>query len=290
VKRIFALSILLLSTLSFSENTIIAIVNNDVISLKSIESKILNTTSKERKIEVIYEQIEYILQLKKAEELNLVASSEDVSFAMLEIASLNNVSIEQLRSYPEFLSLEIEVIEKISINNLQKFITKNITISGDNALDICPKKINDNDIKQIKIAQIIISEVDLQGDTNKDMIIKLFLNKLSKHINKGASFEAFAMLHSQHPSYKNGGKTNWIPVDSPTMMMLNSLKDNEISKVYLTNFGFAIGIKIDERLVSSTLKKCEEKLIYLKAEEFYLAWVEGLREDAYIKIYHDNLK
>ena len=71
---------------------------------------------------------------------------------------------------------------------------------------------------------------------------------------------------------------------------MSSLKDNEISKVYLTNFGFAIGIKIDERLVSSTLKKCEEKLIYLKAEEFYLAWVEGLREDAYIKIYHDNLK
>ena len=289
MKRIFALSILLLSTLSFSENTIIAIVNNDVISLKSIESKILNTTSKERKIEVIYEQIEYILQLKKAEELNLVASSEDVSFAMLEIASLNNVSIEQLRSYPEFLSLEIEVIEKISINNLQKFITKNITISGDNALDICPKKINDNDIKQIKIAQIIISEVDLQGDTNKDMIIKLFLNKLSKHINKGASFEALAKLHSQHPSYFNGGVSDWIEVSGPIIGMLDSLESNEISQVYLTDFGFAIGMKLEERHLSRTLKQCKEKLMYKNAEKFYSTWVRNLREDSYIKIFHDKL-
>ena len=289
MKRIFALSILLLSTLSFSENTIIAIVNNDVISLKSIESKILNTTSKERKIEVIYEQIEYILQLKKAEELNLVASSEDVSFAMLEIASLNNVSIEQLRSYPEFLSLEIEVIEKISINNLQKFITKNITISGDNALDICPKKINDNDIKQIKIAQIIISEVDLQGDTNKDMIIKLFLNKLSKHINKGASFEALAKLHSQHPSYFNGGVSDWIEVNGPIIGMLDSLESNEISQVYLTDFGFAIGMKLEERHLSRTLKQCKEKLMYKNAEKFYSTWVRNLREDSYIKIFHDKL-
>ena len=71
--------------------------------------------------------------------------------------------------------------------------------------------------------------------------------------------------------------------------MLDSLKDSNVSEIYLTDFGFAIGIKLEERFVSSNLKKCKEKLIYLKAEKFYYNWVKNLREDAYIKIYHDAL-
>ena len=56
--------------------------------------------------------------------------------------------------------------------------------------------------------------------------------------------------------------------------MLDSLKKNEVSKIYLTDFGFAIGIKLDERFVSSNLKQCKEKLIYLKAEKFYSNWLK----------------
>ena len=71
--------------------------------------------------------------------------------------------------------------------------------------------------------------------------------------------------------------------------MLDSLKNSEVSQIYLTDFGFAIGIKLDERFVSSNLKQCKEKLIYLKAEKFYSNWVNGLRKEAFIKIYHDEL-
>ena len=71
--------------------------------------------------------------------------------------------------------------------------------------------------------------------------------------------------------------------------MLDSLKKNEISKVYSTDFGFAIGIKLEERFVSSNLKQCQEKLIYLNAEKFYYNWVSELRKQAYIKIHHDVL-
>ena len=71
--------------------------------------------------------------------------------------------------------------------------------------------------------------------------------------------------------------------------MLDSLKNNEVSQIYLTDFGFAIGMKLEERVVSSNLKQCKEKLIYIKAEKFYSNWVKGLRVEAYIKIYHDLL-
>ena len=125
--------------------------------------------------------------------------------------------------------------------------------------------------------------------SSKDETIKEFLEKLSKHITKGASFESFAKLHSQHPSYENGGISDWITVNSPTTDMLNLLKDGEVSKVYFTNLGFAIAIKIDERLISNNLEKCKEKLTYLSAEKFYLNWLKELRDNADIEIYFNNL-
>jgi peptidyl-prolyl cis-trans isomerase SurA len=164
-------------------------------------------------------------------------------------------------------------------------------LSGSELIENCPAIDNDIKIKQIKIAQIIISEIDNSDISvnSKDETIKKFLKKLSKHITKGASFESFAKLHSQHPSYVNGGISDWITVNNPTTEMLDLLKDSEVSKVYPTNMGFAIAIKVDERFISNHLEKCKEKLIYLKAEQFYLIWLKELIDNADIEIYINNL-
>jgi peptidyl-prolyl cis-trans isomerase SurA len=286
MKRVLALLFILSIGPVFAENIIIGVVNNTVITYNSLKTLLLKTDSQDHKVDIINQRINDILQLEKAKEFQVEASSNDINLALFEISKSNNISLEQLQAYPEFLSLKNEVSEKISILNLQRYITKDVTIDENEATNMCSKKASST-IKQIKIAQIIISEVNDQND--QDAAIKAFLKKLSKHISKGASFEGFAKLHSQHSSYLNGGITDWIEVDNPTITMLDSLKDNEVSQIYFTDFGFAIGIKLDERLVSSNLKKCKEKLIYLRAEKFYSNWVEDLRGEAYIKIYHDLL-
>jgi len=289
MKRVLTLILIFITNTVFAENSIVSIVNNTVITYKSIEATLLEINSNKSKIDVINQKIDSILQLQKAKELNMQASPNDVNKALLEISKTNNLSLEQLRSYPEYSLIENEVLEKISILNLQRYITRDINISEDVLLNKCSKNDNDSSIKQIKIAQIIISEVKINNEKNQDEAIKLFLNKLSTHINKGASFEALAKLHSQHQSYENGGVSEWIEVNTPIIKMLDSLQDSEVSKIYLTNAGFAIGIKLEERFISSNLKKCKEKLIYRTAEKFYSNWVKNLREDAYIKIYYENL-
>jgi len=286
MKGVLTLLFLLSISSVFAENTIIAIVNNTAVTYNSLESMLSNANSKDDKVDIISQRINDILQLEKAKEFQIEASTNDINLALFEISKNNNISLDELQAYPEFLSLKTEVSERISILNLQRYITKDVTIAEKEAINICSKK-SSSTIKQIKIAQIIISEVKAQND--QDVAIKAFLKKLSKHISKGASFKGFAKLHSQHSSYLNGGMTDWIEVDNPTVTMLDSLKDNEVSKIYLTDFGFAIGIKLDERFVSSNLKQCKEKLIYLDAEKFYSNWVNGLREEAFIKIYHDGL-
>jgi len=286
MKRVVALLFILSISPVFSENNIIAVVNNTVITYNSIEPLLTDASSNDHKVDIVNQRINDILQVERAKELSIDASLVDVNLALVEISESNNISLEELQAYPEFLSLKEEVSEKISILNLQRHITKNVTIAENDAINICSKK-DTSTIKQIKIAQIIISKVENRND--QDTAIKTFLKKLSKHISKGASFEGFAKLHSQHSSYLNGGITDWIEVDNPTVAMLDLLKDNEVSKIYLTDFGFAIGIKLEERFVSSNLKQCAEKLIYLKAENFYSKWVNGLREQAFIKIYDDAL-
>ena len=124
MKRALTLLLIFCSGLVYTENTIIAIVNNDIISLKAIESKILNANASEYKVDIVNQRIDNILQLQKAKELNVEATQNDVNLTLLDIAKNNNITIEQLRSYPEFLSLKIEVSEKITILNLQRLIQK----------------------------------------------------------------------------------------------------------------------------------------------------------------------
>ena len=290
--RVIALFFLFLNISAVNaNNSLIAIVNNKAISYKSIENKIIDSKSSEDKILIIKEHIDILLQLEKAKEFQVSALQKDVDLTLQDIANNNYITIDQLRSYPDFFLIEKEVYEKISILNLQRFITKDLVISPEEIFIQCSKKNSEKDLKQIKIAQIIISELDnkIINDKEREVEIKSFLNKISNHISKGASFETFAKLHSQHPSYLNGGLTDWISVNSQTTKMLDALEKNKVSKIYLTDFGHAIAIKIDERFISSKLGKCEEELIYVNAEEFYFNWVSSLRENAFIKIYKEKL-
>ena len=293
MKRVLALFLSLQVGLCIAENTIIAIIDEDVITFQTIELELKQAKTFDEKIAIIEQQIENTLQLRKAIEFDLYPSQKDINGALFQLANNNNVSIEQLQSYPQFPSLIQDITNRLSILNLQKFITKdlNFKLSNDEIKKKCISNSSVKDSKQIKIAQIIISQLK-NSDLNSEIqekVVKNFLTKLSDHITKGASFNAFAKLHSQHPSYVNGGLSDWIFVNNPTVEMLDALQDGEVSKIYSMDVGWAIAIKIDERYVNHDLENCKEKIIYQKAQQFYSDWLKNLRDSAYIEIYTDKL-
>ena len=291
MKKILVLFLVFITGNVFSENTVIAIVNTNPILLNSVQSEIFPSSSNEEIIEVVNAQIYITLQLQKVSELNLWPSEADINQVLIDIAKSNSLSIEELLNFDEIDSIKKEISKKLSILNLQRFITRELEKPTKQILNECSNSNLERDQKQIKIAQIIISEIDsdIKDPEQKNTLIKSFLKKLSNHISKGASFEAFAKLHSQHPSYKDGGVTDWLSVNNPTLEMLDSLKKNEVSEIYSTIFGSAIAIKIDEQFISSKLKECEERVIYQNAEIHYANWLENLREQAFIEIYYDKL-
>ena len=250
-----------------NNNTIIALVNENVITFNSIENQLIDTNSLDEKLEIIDSQIEFILQIEKANQLEVNPSQNDILEVLTQIANNNNITLEQLKSYPEFPSLHLEIFNRLTILNLQQIITKDIklNITDDEVNLNCINTNNKKNVKQIMIAQIIISHVEKLDKTNnnKEVDVRNFLLKLSDHITKGASFEGFAKLHSQHPSYSNGGLSEWLFVNSPTIEMFDSLQEGEVSSIYVTDAGWSIAIKVDERYVDPDLEKCKEKIIYL---------------------------
>ena len=292
MKRVSALIFLFQLGVCFASNSIIAIVNEEVITLQSIEQQLNDANSLNEKIDIVEQQIDITLQMSKVRDFAINPSQLDINSVLAQVAHNNNISMEQLQSYPQFPSLIKEITDKLSILNLQQFITKDLSIElSKNEINNCTSNINDKDTKQIRIAQIIISEVensDVNID-NQEQAIRNFLKKLSDHISKGASFEAFAKLHSQHPSYANGGLSDWMFINSPNIEMFDSLEDGEVSKIYATDVGWAIAIKVDERYVDSNMENCKEKIIYKKTQKFYFDWLKDLRDSAYIEIYTDKL-
>jgi len=292
MKRVSALFLLCQIGVCFAVNTIIAVVNDEAITIQSIEQRLNDTNSLDEKIEIVEQQIEFVLQISKVIEVGLIPSQDEINIVLNQLAIDNNISMEQLRSYPQFPSLIQQITDRLSILNLQQYITRDLIFElSEDEIDNCTSNINDKNTKQIRIAQIIISQIDNSDESieNQEKAIRNFLKKLSDHIIKGASFEVFAKLHSQHPSYVNGGLSDWMFIDNPTIEMFDSLQDGEVSEIYSIDTGWAIAIKIDERYINLNLENCKEKIIYQKAQQFYYDWLKNLRDSAYIEIYTDKL-
>ena len=181
MKRVSALILLFQLGICFAANTIIAIANEEVITLQSIEQQLNDAHSFNEKIDIVELQIEIALQMSKARELSFNPSQEDINGVLNQLAIDNNISMEQLQSYPQFPLLIQQIIERLSILNLQKYITRDLSIElSEDEINNCKSNINDNDTKQIKIAQIIISQIensDVSFD-NQEQAIRNFLKKI----------------------------------------------------------------------------------------------------------------
>ena len=291
--RRFCLLLLLFSVnISIADNTIVAIVNEDVITLDSIEWQLNVASSYNEKIDIVNRQIDLLLQLNIVNELGIEPENEEINGALIQLAQNNRISLSELKSHPQFTLFVEQIIETLSVIKLEQSITKDFKpeLSENEILQNCSIE-KSTGVKQIKIVQIIISEI-LDSDSSKSdqkNAVVAFLEKLSKHISKGASFEALAKLHSQHPSYYNGGLSEWFFVNTPNIEMFDSLQDGEISKIYETEGGWAIAIKVGERYIDPDIENCKEQIKSQKSQKFYSHWLKELRDSAYIEIYTDKL-
>ena len=126
MKKILALFLVFFTGITFAENTIIALVNNVPISLNSLNDEFISAKKIENKIAIINNQIDNILQLQKVEDLNLIPSAQNIDKVLLDVAKSNNITIDELSNFDDIDLIKKEISEKLSILNLQRYITQDI--------------------------------------------------------------------------------------------------------------------------------------------------------------------
>ena len=300
MKALFALALTFtfsLNTLA-SPNSIIAIVNDEIITFDTISGEIKPSFTKAQKIELVDNQIDLMLQLEKIKIFGIKPKLSSVNTMLSNIASQNGLTLAQLQANNQFDEIVDNVSQRISLRGLKQFVLQkadtNLTQAEiDTALAKNPSN-SDNFNKQIKIAQIVINSVD-QTDSllqSKDSLIQQLLIELSDKINAGTSFSSLAKLHSQDPSYKNGGESGWLDENRLPVVFkqhLSQLKADELSPPFQTQQGWRVIKIIDKRRVDNHLIAVKSKLIQSKKNSFFKNWVNELRKGAYIEIFDHKL-
>jgi len=298
MKALFALAFTFsLNTLAIP-NSIIAIVNDELITFDTISAEIKPSFTKAQKIELVDNQIDLMLQLEKIKKIGIKPKLSSVNTMLSNIASKNGLTLAQLQANNQFDEILENVSQRLSLKGLREFTLQKANISLtqteiDAALDKNPNN-SESFNKQIKIAQIVINSID-QTDSllqSKDSLIQQLLTELSDKINTGTSFSSLAKLHSQDPSYKNGGESEWLDENRlPTAFkqQIVQLKIDELSPPFQTGKVWRIVKIIDKRSVDNHLIAIKSKLIQSKKNTFFKNWIKELRKDAYIEIFDYKL-
>jgi len=279
-------------------NTIIAIVNDELITLDAISNDIEPSSTKAQKMALVDYQIDLVLQLEKIQEFGIKPKLSSINRMLSNIASQNGLTLMQLQANHQFDEIVENITQQLSLRGLKQLVLQKADISLTQAeIDAALAKnpsTSDNLNKQIKIAQIVINSID-QTDSllqSKDDLITQFLIVLSDKINSGTSFSSLAKLHSQDPSYKNGGESGWLDenrLPAAFKQQLVNLQSGELSQPFQTKQGWRIFKIIDERSVDNHLIAIKSQLIQSKKNTYFKNWVKALKKNAYIEIFDHKL-
>ncbi len=217
-----------------SANSMIAIVDDDVITFDTIAKQVNSTSTKAQKIALVNQQIDLVLQLKQIQKIGIVPKPKSIDTMLGRIASQNKLTRNQLQASPEFDSVVENITQRLALNGLKQVVLRDIEVNLTQAeidAGIAQKLDKDSDFgKQIKIAQILVNSIQTDTKPSKktqDELIQEFLAKLRDKINNGTSFVSLAKLHSQDPSYKNGGESEWLSLSKlPTTIKKQLQKRN----------------------------------------------------------------
>ncbi|BAS67732.1 SurA N-terminal domain-containing protein [Bathymodiolus septemdierum thioautotrophic gill symbiont] len=192
MKILFTFLLTLSFTVFSTPNSIIAVVNNSIITLDDINTQTNEKTTKKEKMALLDRQIDIELQKEQIQILGISPKLDTVNLVLKEIAEKNQLTFEQLRAKPQFDQISATVYQNITLEGLRQVILQKaeIRISQTEitaALANNPKKsgiTEEAHLANIK-AQIIRSKqasffANWIKNLRKDTYIKTFKEKLAQ--------------------------------------------------------------------------------------------------------------
>lgn len=225
------------------------------------------------------------LQLKKAEELKIAATDEEVNNE-IESAKKYFDSEEKFNEFLKEQSLDLEYFKQsvkkdLTIKKLVDKLTENVTVTDEEIKEYY--NTHQNEFMSVKASHILL-------ETKEEA------EKILQRIKAGEDFAELAKQHSTDPSAKeNSGNLDYFrhgDMVEPFENAAFALKPGEISEIVQTDFGFHI-IKVED----SKLDKFEDakeqikgNMLNSKKSSEYGKLLEEMRKNAEIEKFTKNLK
>ncbi|MEA1971019.1 MAG: peptidyl-prolyl cis-trans isomerase [Thermodesulfobacteriota bacterium] len=295
------------------EDRIVAIVNDEVITLSELDTTLQSFMKRVEKIpqgdqrEKIVAQargaamdklINNMLLEQKAAKLGIVVTDKDVNKALKNMLEEKHMSVEKFR---EALAREDGVLDEYKseirrniVNGriIEKEIRSGITISEEEIGAYYRKHRDDYEGKETtRIQQILlVKPKDCDDSTREELRAKA--EEILKRLKNGELFDVLVGMYSQGPAAKSGGDLGFVEkgmmfpeVDTA----VSGLKKGESSEVIESPVGFHIikiidrrgaGIKPVEEVREEIIRSIGNEKIRKKFQE----WLKELREKSLVEI------
>ena len=279
-------------------NRVVAIVNNNIITLHELNNEIKKKTGLEpdalkRQDEKAYfktgrkllnRMIDEKISHDKVKELQIKVAPAEVDAAIKRVEQNNRITHEELL---ETLETEIERMRLINYEVKSKIIIREESI-----LEYYNQHKDEFGTEEkVRLAAIFLMQKDPSDQTERRALQRKG-KKILSMLKDGESFGELAMQFSQGPGAKEGGDLGFFKtaqIDPELAKIVKEMSPGDVSGIITTPSGMKI-IKLLEKQEKGvkTLEEARNTIygnLYLEeVNKRYVSWIKELRKKAYIKI------
>lgn len=291
---------------------IVAIVNNDVISLYELEKHALPYVNKIKAsdyppsqetalikklmIKMLNELIDLKLAEQELEKLKIKVSDQEVDRTIKRMVDARGYTQEQLKEGLEAEGMTMEDYRERIKKQLErrKLVNKEVRSKIVITREDVEKYFEENKSKYTGEKKVRLRNIVLKKpEDEKDREVALNqMNEILSELNNGKSFQTMATLYSDSAFATEGGDLGFFKYSdlSPDLKeRLKGKKAGDHTEVMDTDYGYQI-FYVDE-IVEAREKRLEEvapeieDILYNKIiDQEYQAWLKHLRSSSHIKV------
>lgn len=293
-------------------NRIVASVNNDIITLWELNASIRRLTGLtpkdlqrrnekefyELRRALLNELINEKIAQQEIAKLELTVTDEEVQASIERIKEENNLTQEELiaslnaegTSFEEYRERIKKDIEHMRL--VEREVRSKIVVTDEDIRRYYENNAHEyRQVHEVRLARIFLRIKD--PDSAEEIAqVRAAGGEILQELNRGRDFSEMARKYSQGPGAAEGGDLGWIAMDqleTKLREVVAELSPGEYTDLRPAPSGFQIIKVVEER--EAGVRPLEEvrdeiysRLYKKKVEEKYAAWIQELREKAYIKV------
>lgn len=294
-----------------TSNKVVALVQEDVITLHELNNRIEEITGQTREEisasgeeyytevsnRVLDLMIDEMLARNKIKELELDTTANEINDSIESIKRSNKWTQEDLLKHLEQEGLSYEKLrekikDEIEHRRLIDFEVQSKILIRDEEIEEYYNIHREEYQRQseVEIAGIFLFKQDPNDQSEEDMLIEKG-NSILRRLDKGEAFEDLAREFSQGPGANEGGNLGIFQesqIDADLSKVIDNLAEGEISGLIKRDNGLQI-IKLLNRFEAGRIPLGEVKgnifeILYSEeVKKRYSAWLNELRSRSYIK-------